>query len=129
MDVKRILNYLAELSANNNREWYQAHKDEYTACRTDFEAGVKQALAAISLFDGEISHLQVKDCVYRFNRDTRFSADKSPYIKTTLGLTCAPRVKRLCAVVTIYTWSKGIVFWPWVVIGCPLISSLRAAMR
>ena len=79
MDVKRILNYLAELSANNNREWYQAHKDEYTACRTDFEAGVKQALAAISLFDGEISHLQVKDCVYRFNRDTRFSADKSPY--------------------------------------------------
>ena len=36
MNVKRILNYLAELSANNNRDWYQAHKDEYTACRAVF---------------------------------------------------------------------------------------------
>ena len=37
MDVKRILNYLADLSANNNRDWYQAHKDEYLVCRADFE--------------------------------------------------------------------------------------------
>ena len=95
MNVKRILNYLAELSANNNRDWYQAHKDEYTACRADFEEGVRQVLSAISLFDSEISHLQVKDCVYRFNRDTRFSADKSPYKNHFGAYMCAKGKKAL----------------------------------
>lgn len=84
MEAKRILKYLAELSANNNRAWYQDHKAEYIACRNSFEEGIAQALQAISEFDNEITHLEVKDCVYRFNRDTRFSADKSPY-KNHLG--------------------------------------------
>ena len=95
MDVKRILNYLADLSANNNRDWYQAHKDEYLVCRADFEEGVRQALAAISVFDNEMSHLQVKDCVYRFNRDTRFSADKSPYKNHFGAYMCAKGKKAL----------------------------------
>ena len=95
MDVKRILNYLADLSANNNRDWYQAHKDEYLFCRADFEEGVRQALAAISVFDNEMSHLQVKDCVYRFNRDTRFSADKSPYKNHFGAYMCAKGKKAL----------------------------------
>ena len=84
MEAKRILQYLTDLSAHNNRTWYQEHKDEYLACRASFEQGVAKALTAISLFDSEIAHLQVKDCVYRFNRDTRFSPDKSPY-KNHLG--------------------------------------------
>ena len=29
MDAKRILNYLKQLMANNNREWYWANKAEY----------------------------------------------------------------------------------------------------
>ena len=33
MDAKRILKYLRQLSANNNREWFQAHKAEYDASR------------------------------------------------------------------------------------------------
>ncbi len=31
IDAKRILKYLKLLMANNNREWYQAHKGEYDA--------------------------------------------------------------------------------------------------
>lgn len=38
MDAKRIMKYLKQLMANNNREWYQAHKGEYDAVRADFEA-------------------------------------------------------------------------------------------
>ena len=79
MQAKRILDYLRQIAANNNREWFLANKSEYEAVRKDFNSGVEKVIAAISEFDDEVSHVQVKDCVFRFNRDTRFSPDKSPY--------------------------------------------------
>lgn len=79
MNAKRILKYLRQLARNNNREWYLANKAEYLAVRADFEQGVAQAIGRIAGFDPTIAHLSVRDCTYRFNRDTRFSADKSPY--------------------------------------------------
>ena len=84
MQANRILNYLRQIAANNNREWFQANKAEYEAVRKDFNEGVAKAIMAIAEFDNEVAQLQVKDCVYRFNRDTRFSPDKSPY-KRHLG--------------------------------------------
>ena len=65
MDAKRILKYLRQLSANNNRPWFQDHKPEYEAIRADFERGVQQALERIVTFDTSIAHLTVKDCTYR----------------------------------------------------------------
>ena len=84
MDAKRILQFLKDISANNNRQWFAEHKDEYTAVRTDFENGVAQAITRIAAFDPSVAHITVKDATYRFYRDTRFSADKSPY-KRHLG--------------------------------------------
>ena len=84
MNQERILNFLRQLKANNNRDWFHEHKGEYDIVRADFEHGVQQAIERISTFDPDIAYVQVKDCTYRFNRDTRFSADKSPY-KTHLG--------------------------------------------
>ncbi len=79
MDVKRIQDYLNAIMVNNNREWYHEHKDEYDAVRAEWERGVGQALERIISFDPTVGNQRVKDCTYRFNRDTRFSADKSPY--------------------------------------------------
>ena len=79
MDAKRILSFLRQVTANNNRPWFQEHKAEYDAVRAEFEQGIAQAIERIMTFDPEIAHLKVKDCTYRFYRDTRFSADKSPY--------------------------------------------------
>ena len=93
MQAKRILAFLTELTANNNRSWFLEHKKEYSECRVDFEARIAEAIARISEFDPEIAHLQVKDCVYRFNRDTRFSPDKSPY-KNHLGAYICARGKK-----------------------------------
>ena len=84
MDAKRILSFLRQVTANNNRPWFQEHKAEYDAVRAEFERGIAQAIERIMTFDTEIAHLKVKDCTYRFYRDTRFSADKSPY-KNHLG--------------------------------------------
>ena len=79
MDSKRILAFLRELMANNNRPWFQAHKTEYEAVRAEWEQGVEQMLHRIASFDPTVAGLQVKDCTYRFYRDTRFSPDKTPY--------------------------------------------------
>jgi len=93
MDAKRILGYLRQLSANNNRTWFQEHRDEYDTIRSDFEHGVEQAIRRIATFDSTIAHLTVKDCTYRFYRDTRFSPDKSPY-KNHLGAYIAAHGKK-----------------------------------
>ena len=93
MDAKRTLDYLRQLTMNNNRSWFQEHKGEYDAVRSDFELGVQKALERIAQFDPSTAHLQVKDCTYRFYRDTRFSADKSPY-KNHLGAYIAAHGKK-----------------------------------
>ena len=93
MDTKRILKYLRQLMANNNRAWFLEHKQEYDAIRANFEEGVQQAIGRIASFDLTIAHLSVKECTYRFNRDTRFSNDKSPY-KNHLGAYIAAHGKK-----------------------------------
>ena len=79
MNQKCILDFLRQVMANNNREWFQQHKNDYQVARAEFEHGLQQAIGRIMAFDPEIAHVQVKDCTYRFYRDTRFSTDKSPY--------------------------------------------------
>lgn len=79
MQAERILNYLSEIARNNNREWFYANKKEYDAVRKDFEADIINAISRIASFDASVAHLGIKDVTYRFNRDTRFSPDKSPY--------------------------------------------------
>jgi len=84
MDAKRILAFLRAIMANNNRQWFMEHKAEYEAVRKEWERGVGQALERILSFDPTVGTQTVKDCTYRFYRDTRFSTDKSPY-KNHLG--------------------------------------------
>ena len=84
MQSQRIIQFLKDVAANNNRPWFQEHRPEYDAVRADFEDGISMAIARIAEFDSSIAHVTVKDAVYRFYRDTRFSPDKSPY-KRHLG--------------------------------------------
>ena len=84
MQSERIIQFLKDVSANNNRPWFLEHKKEYDTVRKDFEDGVAKAIGRLIEIDDSIAHLSVKDCTYRFYRDTRFSKDKSPY-KNHLG--------------------------------------------
>ena len=93
MNTKLILDFLREVRMHNERPWFQAHKGDYEAARQDFEAGVAKAIARIAGFDESVAHLTVKDCTYRFYRDTRFSTDKSPY-KTHFGAYIAAHGKK-----------------------------------
>ena len=82
--MQEIFQFLRELAANNNREWFQSHRAWYDQVRSQFNEIVKALLVHISQFDPTVSHLDVKGCTYRIYRDVRFSQDKSPY-KTHLG--------------------------------------------
>lgn len=79
MSIKNILDFLAELNENNNREWFAEQKDRFDACRKDFEQIGKELILQISQFDEEIKGLEAKDCIFRIYRDTRFSQNKTPY--------------------------------------------------
>ena len=78
------LNFLKSLSKNNNKPWFDAHRNEYLEARTDFENFVSILIKKIAQFDKDIEELRIKDCVFRINRDIRFSKDKTPY-KTNMG--------------------------------------------
>lgn len=95
MNIKLIHGFLADIAANNNRPWFQAHKAEYECAKQEFEDGVRMLIDELATFDPEISHLTVKDCCYRFYRDVRFSSDKSPYKRHFGAYICAHGRKSL----------------------------------
>lgn len=79
MNTQMILDYLAQLSANNNREWYHAHKAEYQAANAQFEELIQALMLQIGEFDSSILGHAPKELTFKLVRDTRFSHDKSPY--------------------------------------------------
>lgn len=93
MDTQKIIKFLKAIAANNCREWFTEHHDEYLAVKADFEFGVELAIERIATFDPSVAHVTVKDATYRFYRDTRFSNDKSPY-KNHLGAYIAAHGKK-----------------------------------
>jgi len=76
---KIIFDFLKKLVANNNREWFNAHKDEYQEALTQFQSIVAQLIDGVTQFDATVAYLTPKDCIYRIYRDLRFSPDKTPY--------------------------------------------------
>lgn len=79
MNTQLILNYLSDLSVNNNREWYHEHKAENKAANTEFEALIGALILRIGGFDSSVLHNEPKSLTFKLVRDTRFSHDKSPY--------------------------------------------------
>ena len=79
MDLSLILNYLNELSENNNREWYHAHKTDYREANAAFESFIQELIFKIGAFDGSVLQNDPKNLTFKLVRDTRFSHDKSPF--------------------------------------------------
>lgn len=76
--------FLKELKKNNNKPWFDAHRKEYEAAKSDFAAFVQALINKHAKSDPTIKSIAAKDCLFRINRDIRFSKDKSPY-KTNMG--------------------------------------------
>lgn len=79
------IKFLKELKKNNHRDWFEKNRKAYETAKADFEGFTSKVLTALSKKDPAIAHLKPKDCLFRINRDVRFSKDKSPY-KTNFGM-------------------------------------------
>lgn len=77
--MKETLAFLSELAANNNKFWFDEHRAWYQQCRERFIAFSTEYIRRLTEIDGTLQGLQPKDCIWRINRDIRFSADKRPY--------------------------------------------------
>ena len=51
MNMQLMLDYLAELEENNEKDWYHAHKEEYTKANAQFLELVEHLNLEISKFD------------------------------------------------------------------------------
>lgn len=69
-----FVDFFKGLAAHNDRDWFLGNKKTY-------ENHVKKPFQQLvaDLLEATGSSLPVKDCVFRINRDVRFSNDKSPY--------------------------------------------------
>lgn len=78
------LRFLQQLQRNNHKVWFDAHRKTYEQARADVLALVTAAITEQAKRDATIAHLTAKDCLFRINRDVRFSKNKDPY-KTNFG--------------------------------------------
>ena len=78
------LKFLKDLKKNNNKPWFDVHRKEYEAAKLDFATFIQSVIDKHSKSDPTIKSIVAKDCMFRINRDVRFSKDKSPY-KTNMG--------------------------------------------
>ena len=63
--MKKVLDFLTDLSVNNNREWYHANKDRYNESKEKILFLTEVLINEIRKFDPDIPVLEPKDCVFR----------------------------------------------------------------
>jgi uncharacterized protein (TIGR02453 family) len=77
--ANQYLKFLETLAQNNHKSWMDENKTWYLAVKEEFLNDVSEMLAHISAWEPALSSFKAKDCVFRQNRDVRFSANKDPY--------------------------------------------------
>jgi uncharacterized protein (TIGR02453 family) len=72
--------FFKELAANNNKDWFDQNRKRYeNAVKEPFKQFVVYLIEEFTKIDSAFSELEAKDCIFRINRDIRFSVDKTPY--------------------------------------------------
>lgn len=79
MNTTNMLRFLADLEANNSLEWMKCHREQYLEAKDEFLKFIQDLIFSISEFDPAVTYLRPADLIFRLNKDTRFSKDKTPY--------------------------------------------------
>lgn len=78
------LRFFRQLKRNNNKSWFEAHRDEYEReVRAPMKELIEEMDVRLARIAPEICG-DIRRSMFRINRDIRFSQDKSPY-KTNAG--------------------------------------------
>lgn len=83
--MKKLIDFLALLRENNNKQWFDSNKDLYKEIVAVYSSFASELISEVARFDPDAAVLSPKDCTYRIYRDQRFSKDKGPY-KNALGV-------------------------------------------
>ncbi len=81
--MKKTLEFLSNLDKNNNREWFQSNKDQYTSSQEEMIVFAERLISEMNKND-VIQTISGKKSLFRIYRDVRFGKDKTPY-KTNWG--------------------------------------------
>ncbi len=88
-----FIDFLMELTKNNNREWFHENKKRYgKSVKQPFAGFVEEMIARIQSDDSRVM-IAPKDAIFRINRDIRFTKDKTPY-KTQVSALISPAGKK-----------------------------------
>lgn len=80
------LQFLEDLAANNNRDWFLANKERHDTARANVIDFAGAVILELSKLDSLISaDVNPKNSVLRIYRDVRFSKNKTPY-KNNFGI-------------------------------------------
>lgn len=87
--TSEFIAFFKELEANNYKEWFDANKIRYDhVAKKPFAKLVDELIEELRKTEPEIA-VEAKDCIFRINRDVRFSKDKTPY-KTQVSAHISP---------------------------------------
>lgn len=73
------LSFFRQLQKNNHKPWFDAHRAQYEAAKENIVEFLQAVIDKHGKKDPDIASLPAKSCLYRINRDIRFSKDKTPY--------------------------------------------------
>lgn len=97
-----FLQFFIELAPNNHKDWFDLNRKRYEkSVKEPFKEFVEHIIKEIAKTDASFKDLEAKDCIFRINRDIRFSKDKTPY-KMNVSAVVAPEGKKSKAVNGIY---------------------------
>jgi uncharacterized protein (TIGR02453 family) len=80
----QTLKFLTALKKNNNKPWFDVNRPSYEAAKIDFQNFSQLVIQDLQRTDPFIAGITARECLFRINRDVRFSKDKSPY-KNNMG--------------------------------------------
>lgn len=97
-----FLQFFIELAPNNHKDWFDLNRKRYEkSVKEPFKEFVEHIIKEIAKTDASFKDLEAKDCIFRINRDIRFSKDKTPY-KMNVSAVVAPEGKKSKAVNGVY---------------------------
>ena len=75
---QEFIDFFIELAPNNNKDWFDVNRKRYENFVKDpFNSFVQHLISEISKTDKNFSDLEPKHCVFRINKDVRFSKYKN----------------------------------------------------
>ncbi|RYZ99409.1 MAG: DUF2461 domain-containing protein [Sphingobacteriaceae bacterium] len=93
MIKKETLDFLKDITVNNNREWFAANKHRHDAARENVIEFTGELIKQLSKADPDVDeNTDPKKCVLRIYRDIRFSPNKTPY-KRNFGISIMRQTK------------------------------------